>query len=69
MTPHARPGSETGKIMLEAGAWDVIDMDGGGSTTVFYWDRRKDEAATVNRRGERDCMRPVAENPGVFSDK
>jgi len=62
-------GAETGTLLLEAGAWDAINMDGGGSTTMCYWDRRKNKAVMVNRQGKSDYMRPVANNLGVVLDK
>lgn len=58
-------GSETGAFLLEAGASDVINMDGGGSTTMCYWDRRRKRPVTVNHQ-ERGYMRPVANNLGII---
>ena len=62
-------GSETGSFLLEAGAWVVINMDGGGSTTMCYWDRRKKRPVMVNRQGKIGYMRPVANNLGIVLDK
>lgn len=62
-------GSETGALLLEAGAWDAINMDGGGSTTMCYWDRRKKKPVMVNRQSESGYMRPVANNLGIFLKK
>ena len=59
-------GSETGAFLLEAGAWDVINMDGGGSTTMCYWDKRKKKPVMVNRHGKGGYMRPVANNLGII---
>ena len=58
-------GSEVGAFMLEAGASDAINMDGGGSTTMCYWDRRKKKPVMVNRHGKGGYMRPVANNLGI----
>jgi len=62
-------GSETGSFLLEAGASDVINMDGGGSTTMCYWNRRKKEPIMVNRQGGGSYMRPVANNLGIVLGK
>ena len=59
-------GSETGAILIEAGAADGINMDGGGSSTMCYWDRRKKKPIMVNRHsGNGVHMRPVANNLGI----
>jgi hypothetical protein len=58
-------GSETGAFLLEAGADDVINMDGGGSTTMCYWDRRKNRPVMVNHQGH-GFIRPVANNLGII---
>jgi len=62
-------GSETGSFLLEAGASDVINMDGGGSTTMCYWNRRKKEPIMVNRQGGGSYMRPVANSLGIVLGK
>ena len=58
-------GSETGRFLLEAGASDVINMDGGGSSAMCYWDPRKKRPVMVNRQGRGGYMRPVANNLGI----
>ena len=58
-------GSEIGTFMLEAGASDAINMDGGGSTTMCYWDKRKKKPVMVNRQGKVGYMRSVANNLGI----
>lgn len=58
-------GSETGTLLLEAGAWDAINMDGGGSATMCFWDRRKKKPVMVNSHGKGGYMRPVANNLGI----
>ena len=60
-------GSETGRIMLEAGADDAINMDGGGSSAMCVWDRRKNKPVRINRQGG-GYMRPVANNLGIVLD-
>ena len=62
-------GSETGKILLEAGAWDVINMDGGGSATLCCWDKRKRSPKALNRHNAKGYLRPVGSNVGVIIEK
>ena len=62
-------GSETGKILLEAGAWDVINMDGGGSATLCYWDKRKKGPKALNRHNAKGYLRPVGSNVGVIIER
>ena len=62
-------GSETATFLVEAGASDAINMDGGGSTTMCYWDRHKKKPKMVNRHGKNGYMRPVANNLGIAIEK
>ena len=62
-------GSEVATFLVEAGASDAINMDGGGSTTMCYWDRRRKKPVMVNRQGKGGYMRPVANNLGIVLDK
>ena len=62
-------GSETGRLLLDAGAFDVINMDGGGSATLCYWDRRKKQPKAMNRQSKKGYLRPVASNVGVVLDR
>lgn len=59
-------GSETGKFLLEAGAWDVINMDGGGSATLCVWDKKKKQPVALNRHTAKGYLRPVGSNVGVL---
>ena len=61
--------SETGRFLLEAGAWDAINMDGGGSSTMCYWDRRKNRPVVVNSHGRGGYLRPVASNLGIVFEQ
>ena len=62
--------SETGQFLVDVGASDVINMDGGGSTTMCYWDRRKKKPVMVNRQSPTGTyMRPVAMNLGIVIKK
>ena len=62
-------GTETGELLLEAGAWNAINMDGGGSSTMCCWDRRKNKPVMINRQGNGEYMRPVASNLGIVLNK
>lgn len=63
-------GSETGRFLLDAGASDVINMDGGGSTTMCYWNKKTKKPVMVNRHNAKGtAMRPVATNLGIVLQK
>ena len=54
-------------VMLAAGAADAINMDGGGSATLAWWDAEKRETVIPNRHGPRFLgYRPVAMNLGFY---
>lgn len=55
------------KMMLRLGAADAINMDGGGSTTLMYWDEASDMPVTCNRpAAASDLQRPCALNIGIY---
>ena len=56
---------ESAAIIISAGASDAINMDGGGSTTMIYWDAVKGKPVMVNRHSVSGYMRPVATSLGV----
>ena len=62
-------GAETGRLLLEAGAYDAINLDGGGSATLCGWDRRKKQPFALNRHTADGYLRPVASNVGVMIKK
>ena len=62
-------GSETGKLLVEAGAWDAINMDGGGSATLCVWDRAKACPKMLNRQTENGYQRPVGSNVGIVLER
>ncbi|MBQ6352651.1 MAG: phosphodiester glycosidase family protein [Lentisphaeria bacterium] len=62
-------GSEAWRLLLDAGARDAINMDGGGSATLCYWDKRKKQPTVLNRHTAGGYLRPVASNVGVVIEK
>lgn len=62
--------SDLVKLMLAAGAADAINMDGGGSATLAWWDAEKGKPVIPNRHGPRFFgYRPVAMNLGFFFEE
>ena len=62
--------AETAKILIDAGACDALNMDGGGSSSMCVWDRRKKKPVLINRHdANRKYMRPVASNVGIVLKK
>ena len=59
-------GKETAALLKEAGAADAINMDGGGSATLCYWDEKTKTPVTVNRQTESGYQRPVGSNIGIY---
>ena len=59
--------SDLVKLMLAAGASDAINMDGGGSATLTWWDAEKNTTVIPNRHGFKfHGYRPVALNLGFY---
>jgi len=58
---------EMTKLMQDAGAWDAINMDGGGSTTMCLWDYQKNEAVMLNHHSG-NSKRNVGGNIGLYID-
>ena len=61
--------SDLVKLMLAAGAADAINMDGGGSATLAWWDAEKKKTVIPNRHGLFFGYRPVAMNLGFFFEE
>ena len=59
-------GPETAAFLEDAGAYDAINMDGGGSATLCYWDEKEGRPVTVNRQTESGYQRPVGSNIGIW---
>ena len=62
-------GSEMAGIMLAAGAEDAINFDGGGSTSLLYWDAKLKKPVATNRHTASGYMRPVGSNVGIVLRK
>ena len=60
---------ESAAIIISAGASDAVNMDGGGSTTMLYWDAAKRKPIMVNRHSASGYMRPVATSLGIVLNK
>ncbi len=58
-------GRELAEMLKEAGAYDAINMDGGGSATLCYWDRQKKEPVTVTHQ-PKNVERNVGANLGIY---
>ncbi len=57
-------GPETAQWLQAAGAYDAINMDGGGSATLCYWDEAAGKPKTVSRH-KGGAERLVASNIGI----
>ncbi len=57
---------ETAAILKDAGSSDGINMDGGGSTTLYYWDAEKDQPVTLARHTKDGYERTVASSIGLY---
>jgi hypothetical protein len=54
-------------LLLAAGAADVLNMDGGGSTSLVVFDEKTGRPRLLNRH-KRGAQRPVALNLGITFD-
>ena len=60
---------EAGLWLLAAGASDAINMDGGGSTTLVYWDETAKKMVSLCRHNKYGYERFVASSFGIFLKK
>lgn len=56
---------DLGNMMLKAGAYTALNMDGGGSTSLVYWDEKEKEAVFVNQQ-RLGIHRKVGSNLGII---
>ncbi|MCQ2351872.1 MAG: phosphodiester glycosidase family protein [Victivallaceae bacterium] len=61
--------TELAQLMIDAGASDALNMDGGGSTTLLYVDRGRKNCVMVNRHTTGGYARPVASNIAIYLEK
>ena len=55
------------EIFLEAGATEAINLDGGGSTTLCYWNPSKNKPVVLSHATSQDgSCRPVAMSIGIY---
>jgi len=55
-------------MLQDAGAWDAVNMDGGGSTTMLYYDEKQGKPVMVNRHdAKRRRTRSDALNVGFIA--
>lgn len=57
---------EAGLWLLAAGASDAINMDGGGSTTLIYWDEKAKKMVPLSRHSRSGYERTVANSMGII---
>ena len=60
---------EAGEWLIAAGANDAINMDGGGSTTLVYWDQGRKKPVSLCKHTENGYERPVASSIGIILKK
>ena len=62
--------ADLARMLRAAGAVDAINVDGGGSATLAYWDAAKGKSAVANRHDKkRKNYRDVAANVGIYLDE
>ena len=60
---------EAGEWLLAAGASDAINMDGGGSTTLVYWNEKENKLESLCRHAPNGYERYVASSIGIILKK
>ena len=60
---------EAGEWLMAAGASDAINMDGGGSTTLVYWDEKENKLVSLCRHTLGGYERYVASSIGIILKK
>ena len=62
-------GQELAQLLLDAGVSDGVNMDGGGSATMCYWDAEAQKTVLVNKACGSAFYRPVSYNVGIYLKK
>lgn len=57
---------ETARFLKDAGSFDAINMDGGGSTSLCYWDTKQQKVVIANRPTATNRERLVGSNIGIY---
>ena len=60
---------EAGLWLMAAGASDAINMDGGGSTTLIYWNEKDNDMVSLCRHNLAKYERVVGSNFGIILRK
>ncbi len=60
---------ETAELLKDAGSHNAINMDGGGSATLCYWDAEQKKPVVLNRHSKDSYERPVGSSIGICLDK
>jgi exopolysaccharide biosynthesis protein len=55
---------ELARLMIEAGAWNAVNLDGGGSSAMWYREPGSGAGRVLNRPSD-GRVRPVASHLGV----
>ncbi|MBR6470176.1 MAG: phosphodiester glycosidase family protein [Victivallales bacterium] len=64
---HGATYQDLNALLLEAGACEAINMDGGGSTTLCYWDQTKQQPVVLSHATSQDkAYRPNGFNVGIY---
>jgi exopolysaccharide biosynthesis protein len=58
---------ELARILLDAGAWNAVNLDGGGSSALWYRASGESDGRILNRPSD-GRVRPVASHLGVRVD-
>lgn len=56
---------ELSHFMQDAGAWDAVNMDGGGSTSLCYWNEQEKKPVFLPHH-KRGVQRYVGSNIGIY---
>ena len=57
---------EIAHFLRDAGSFDALNMDGGGSTTLCYWDAEQQQIVRANRPNAKGVERLVGSNLGIY---
>ena len=58
-------GADMQALFQAAGAYDALSLDGGGSSTICYWDDQQQKPIMLNRHTKSGYARPCGMNWGI----